>query len=233
VWPRADNPGDVHPVLLRELLGIRRRNAFYRWRRWCRGGGGGVGMGRGLFLAMSLGEGLCARPRQRDLLLRLGEEGDGGAHGSGPAGRDEDGCDDPSWNVSTSMSALSDSTTTTGSPLATRSPSAAVQETIFPSVIVELSAGMNISRTFARTTATVLRRGRGTPAAAARPRRARPGTVWKEREGEASDAMTRLSGVRTQEGRGERGGGGIRRPARRRRREVGRRTGALGEGGTH
>ena len=51
----------------------------------------------------------------------------------------------------TSMPALSDSTTTTGSPLARRSPSAAVQETILPSVMVELSAGMKISRILAST----------------------------------------------------------------------------------
>jgi hypothetical protein len=44
------------------------------------------------------------------------------------------------------MSALSDSTTNTVSPLLTFSPGDFTQETIFPSVMVELSAGMKISR---------------------------------------------------------------------------------------
>lgn len=57
----------------------------------------------------------------------------------------------PSTNDSTSMSALSDSTTTTVSPLLTASPSDLSQLTIFPSVMVELSAGMKISRTLAST----------------------------------------------------------------------------------
>ncbi|RHN81556.1 hypothetical protein MtrunA17_Chr1g0200451 [Medicago truncatula] len=49
------------------------------------------------------------------------------------------------------MSALSDSTTTTLSPLESLSPSDLIHETILPSVIVELSAGMKISRILART----------------------------------------------------------------------------------
>lgn len=51
----------------------------------------------------------------------------------------------PSLKDSTSMSALSDSTTTTDSPFVIFSPGVFSQDTIFPSVIVELSAGMKIS----------------------------------------------------------------------------------------
>lgn len=47
------------------------------------------------------------------------------------------------------MSALSDSTTTTDSPLLSLSPSDLIQETILPSVMVELRAGMKISRILA------------------------------------------------------------------------------------
>ena len=47
------------------------------------------------------------------------------------------------------MSALSDSTTTTASPLLMASPSPLSQETILPSVMVEESAGMWISFTSA------------------------------------------------------------------------------------
>ncbi len=43
------------------------------------------------------------------------------------------------------MSALSDSTTNTDSPRSTRSPGCLSHSTIFPSVIVELRAGMKIS----------------------------------------------------------------------------------------
>jgi hypothetical protein len=53
----------------------------------------------------------------------------------------------PSLKHSTSMSALSDSTTRMGSPLLTLSPTCFSQETILPSVMVELSAGMNTSLT--------------------------------------------------------------------------------------
>ena len=49
------------------------------------------------------------------------------------------------------MSALSDSTTTTASPLLMASPSPLSQETILPSVIVDESAGMWISFTSALT----------------------------------------------------------------------------------
>ena len=49
------------------------------------------------------------------------------------------------------MSALSDSTTTTLSPLESMSPSDLIQETILPSVIVELRAGMKISLILDRT----------------------------------------------------------------------------------
>ena len=49
------------------------------------------------------------------------------------------------------MSALSDSTTTTLSPLESTSPSDLIQETILPSVIVELRAGMKISLILDRT----------------------------------------------------------------------------------
>lgn len=51
----------------------------------------------------------------------------------------------PSVKDSTSMSALSDSTTTTLSPLVIWSPGLFNQVTTLPSVIVELSAGMKIS----------------------------------------------------------------------------------------
>ena len=44
------------------------------------------------------------------------------------------------------MSALSDSTTSTDSPRSTRSPGCLSHSTIFPSVIVELRAGMKISK---------------------------------------------------------------------------------------
>ena len=44
------------------------------------------------------------------------------------------------------MSALSDSTITTVSPFSTLSPGAFTQETILPSVMVELRAGMKTSR---------------------------------------------------------------------------------------
>ena len=53
----------------------------------------------------------------------------------------------PSLKDSTSMSALSDSTTTTDSPFDTLSPGPLSQDTILPSVIVELRAGMKISLT--------------------------------------------------------------------------------------
>lgn len=56
------------------------------------------------------------------------------------------------------MSALSDSTTTTLSPLERTSPSDLTQETIFPSVMVELRAGMKISLIL-DWTVRVLRRG--------------------------------------------------------------------------
>ena len=49
------------------------------------------------------------------------------------------------------MSALSDSTTTTLSPLESMSPSDLIQETILPSVMVELRAGMKISLILDRT----------------------------------------------------------------------------------
>ena len=51
----------------------------------------------------------------------------------------------PSLNDSTSMSALSDSTTKTVSPFSILSPGDLSQEVIFPSVMVELRAGMKIS----------------------------------------------------------------------------------------
>ena len=51
----------------------------------------------------------------------------------------------PSWKDSTSISALSDSTTKTDSPLSTLSPGFFNHSTILPSVIVELRAGINIS----------------------------------------------------------------------------------------
>lgn len=49
--------------------------------------------------------------------------------------------------LSTSMSALSDSTTTTDSPFVILSPSLFNQDIIFPSVMVDESAGMKISLT--------------------------------------------------------------------------------------
>ncbi len=51
----------------------------------------------------------------------------------------------PSLKDSTSMSALSDSTTRTDSPRPTLSPGFLSHSTIFPSVIVELRAGMKMS----------------------------------------------------------------------------------------
>lgn len=71
--------------------------------------------------------------------------------------------------------------------MATRSPSAAVQETILPSVIVELSAGMKISRTFARTTITLRRRGAAVTGPAPRVRPCEAVETGSERD--ASDAM--------------------------------------------
>ena len=68
------------------------------------------------------------------------------------------------------MSALSDSTTTTASPLLICSPSPLSQETILPSVMVEESAGMWISLTSARTATLRAAAARATRAGA----RARP-----------------------------------------------------------
>ena len=51
----------------------------------------------------------------------------------------------PPWKASTSMSALSDSTTSTESPLSTRWPGCLSHSTILPSVMVEDRAGMKMS----------------------------------------------------------------------------------------
>ena len=69
------------------------------------------------------------------------------------------------------MSALSDSTTTIDSPLATASPGLLSHSTIFPSVIVDESAGMNTSRT-ARVPAAAAPRPPAPPAPAPAPPRA-------------------------------------------------------------
>ena len=60
----------------------------------------------------------------------------------------------PASNDSTSISALSDSTTSTDSPRSTRSPGCLSHSTIFPSVIVELRAGMKISKVAIRCFST-------------------------------------------------------------------------------
>ncbi|GMY15696.1 unknown [Fagus crenata] len=59
--------------------------------------------------------------------------------------------------VSTSMLALLDSTTTTLSPLESFSPSDLIQETILPSVMMELRASVKISLIFDRTAMGVWR----------------------------------------------------------------------------
>lgn len=61
--------------------------------------------------------------------------------------------------LSTSISALSDSTTTTDSPLVILSPSLFNQDMIFPSVMVDESAGIKISLTALQVSIRWFRRG--------------------------------------------------------------------------
>ena len=103
------------------------------------GAGAGVGATAGAAVGPPLASSSCSSASVSTTRPMVSPTGAVAPAGSSTAPRK------PASNDSTSMSALSDSTTSTDSPRSTRSPGFLSHSTIFPSVIVELRAGMKIS----------------------------------------------------------------------------------------